>query len=345
MRNRGAYIYKLIYTTSIVLFLFSLFIRTIDFKTKIILIPFIICGFASIGKNICLMLDKKKYVNIFSKMFIISFLIFWFGFLIFWGYLCIKGKNYLTILFEIPFLIAGIYMVRKFLFGIKPKDGSNNKKSRFDFKVIVSSFLVLSVLIIGLSCLFFGIRDTYRSNKITREYVTTEGYFTDYKIYNTSKKDGTTYKPIYTYKVDEKEYTVATDYGVGYIPETNSTRKVKYNPNNHSEAVLVGTSGNNFLIYFGAFFTLGGSVFVLAALYIKGVFDKVKIDVMGTYVGFIILIVGIGIILFQNQTTSSLIKTIKSMGFWFIIPSLFIIVGVFQIIKCLFLSLNNHKKQ
>lgn len=35
MRNRGAYIYKLIYTTSIVLFLFSLFIRTIDIKTKI----------------------------------------------------------------------------------------------------------------------------------------------------------------------------------------------------------------------------------------------------------------------------------------------------------------------
>ena len=130
---------------------------------------------------------------------------------------------------------------------------------------------------------------------------------------------------------------------MGYIPETNSTRKVKYNPNNHSEAVLVGTNGNNFLIYFGAFFTLGGSVFVLATLYIKGVFDKVKIDVMGTYVGFIILIVGIGIILFQNQTTSSLIKTIKSMGFWFIIPSLFIIVGVFQIIKCLFLILNYHK--
>lgn len=235
-------------------------------------------------------------------------------------------------------------MVRKFLFGIKPKDGSNNKKSSFDFKVIVSSFLVLSVLIIGVVCLFFGIRNTYRSNKITREYVTAEGYFTDYKIYNTSKKDGTTYKLIYTYKVDEKEYTVATDYGVGYIPERDSTRKIKYNPNNHSEAVLVGTNGNNFLIYFGAFFTLGGSVFVLAALYIKGVFDKVKIDVMGTYVGFIILIVGIGIIVFQNQTTSSLIKTIESMGFWFIIPSLFIIIGVFQIIKCLFLSLNNHKK-
>lgn len=301
------------------------------------LIPFILCGFSLVGKNISLILNKQKYVNVFSKLYTLSFLAFWFGFLVFWGYLCIKDKNYLTILFEIPFLIVGIYMVRKFLFGIKPKDESNNKKIRFDFKVIVSSFLVLSVLIIGVSCLFFGIRDTYKLNKITREYVVTEGYFTDYKIYNTSKKDGATYKLIYTYKVDEKEYTVATDYGVGYIPEIDSVRRVKYNPNNHSEAVLVGTSGSNFLIYFGAFFTLGGSVFVLAALYIKGVFDKVKIDVMGTYVGFVILIIGIGIILFQNGTTLSLIETIKSMGFWFTIPLLFIILGIFQIIKCLFL--------
>lgn len=204
MRNRGTYIYKLIYVIGIVLFLFSIFIRTTAIKTKIMMIPFIICGFASIGKNICLMLDKKKQANIFGKMFVISFLVFWFGFLVFWGYLCFKGKNYLTILFEIPFLIAGIYMVRKFLFGIKPKDRLNNKKSRFDFKVIVSSFLVLSVLIIGVLCLFFGIRDTYRLNKITRGYNITEGYFTDYEIYSTSKKDGTTYKLIYRYKVMKK---------------------------------------------------------------------------------------------------------------------------------------------
>ncbi len=95
---------------------------------------------------------------------------------------------------------------------------------------------------------------------------------------------------------------------------------------------------NKGLIYFGAFFVLGGTVFVLIFLQVKGIFDKIKIDVIGTYVGIIFIIIGIGIILMQSEMTSSLIETIKVMNFWILIPLIFIIVGIFVTIRSLLLS-------
>ena len=86
------------------------------------------------------------------------------------------------------------------------------------------------------------------------------------------------------------------------------------------------------------FFVLGATVFILFALSIFGYFDKLKIDVIGTYIGVVFLIIGIGIILIQNGTTMSLIKTIKNMGLWILIPLMFVIVGIYQIIKYLFVN-------
>ncbi|MCI8518841.1 MAG: hypothetical protein HFJ51_01625 [Clostridia bacterium] len=56
---------------------------------------------------------------------------------------------------------------------------------------------------------------------------------------------------------------------------------------------------------------------------------------MGIYIGSVFAIVGIGIILFQNGTTPSFTETIKSMGFWIFIPIIFIITGIFEVIKCI----------
>ena len=231
---------------------------------RIIIIPFLLCFLFLIGKNICLLIGKEKFATIFGKLFRISFLTFWFGFLIFWNIYFIKEKNYFPLVFTIPFWIAGIYIMRKFLSGVNSKKEPKQIKSRFNFQIVVSSFLVLSVLVIGIVCLFFGIRDTYNLNK------------------------------------------------------------------------------SNFLIYFGAFFTLGGSVFVLAALYIKGVFDNVKINIMGTYIGAVCIIIGIGIILFQNGTTSSFLDTIKSLGIWILIPISFVASGIYLTIKSLFFERKNN---
>lgn len=339
---KNIYIGNIIKNTIIVLSLILIFFYNSGIA-KMMIIPFITCGLFSIGKNLCLLINKKKYANIFSKLFVISFLAFWFGFLIFWSYLVIRENNYFVLLFTIPFWIAGVYIIRKFLFNVNRETIPKQKKLKFNFKIIVSCFLVVSVLLIGTFCLFFGIRDTYKLNEKTKGYLTTEGYFKDYSIY-TIDKDETTYKLIYIYKVDEKEYTITTDYGIEtkFLPEINSKREIKYDPNNPSEAILSGTNRNNFLIYFGAFFTLGGSVFVLAALYIKGVFDKLKIDIMGIYVGIVCIIIGIGIILFQNGTTSYLLGTIKSLGIWILIPVLLIVSGIWLTIKSLFLKNKNY---
>ena len=237
------------------------------------------------------------------------------------------------------------YFVRKILFRTNKKI-ETNKKAKFDFRIVISIFLVFSVLISGIICLIISIYDTYKSNKISKNYLTTKGYFKDYEIYNTSHngtKTNTTYRLIYVYEIDGKEYTIKTDYGSGFIPDLNSTRIIKYNPNNPSDAIFDGTNRNNGLIYFGSFFLLGGMTFVLIFLTAKGIFDKVKINVIGVYIGIVFVIVGIGIIAFQNGTTSSFIETIKYMGFWILIPIMFIVIGIIQTVKCLFFEKTNKK--
>lgn len=328
--NKGIFVGRIIITAIISIFLFFIIINSKSIISKIICIPFLLCGIFTIVKNVFLLKENKRYVNIFDKLFILSFLMFWFFILIYSSYLFIKNNNYFSILFTIPFWITGIYFVCKFLFNIKFKINST-----FNFKIVISCFLILCTLIIGPTFLYIGIRNTYKLNKLTKNYILTNGYFKDYEVYNTSKKSNTTYKLIYTYEVSGKKYSISTDYGVGSIPEKNSIRKVKYNSQNPNKAILLGTNHSNFLIYFGAFFTLVGTTFVLSALHIKGFFDKIKIDILGIYFGVVFLIIGIGIVLFQMGTTSSFIGTIKSFEFWILIPILFIIVGVFQIIKCI----------
>ena len=211
--------------------------------------------------------------------------------------------------------------------------------------MIIPFFLVLIVLAVGLFCLFMGIKETYIVNRNTKDYLTTTAYFKDYEIFDSTEKwednnynKHTTYRLIYTYKVDNKEYIIKTDYGSGYIPKINSERKIKYDHNNPNHAVLVDMNRNTALIYFGIFFTLGGMTFVLIFLQTKGLFDRIKTDVIGLYIGILFTIIGIGIILVQNAMTSSFIETIKVMNVWILIPLIFISVGILLTIKILFLK-------
>ena len=89
--------------------------------------------------------------------------------------------------------------------------------------------------------MFFGIRDTYNLKNKTKNYITTTGYFNNYDVFD-ADEDGITYKLTYIYKVDGKEYSITTDYGTNYIPDENSSREIKYNPNNPKEAVITGTN-------------------------------------------------------------------------------------------------------
>lgn len=203
---------------------------------------------------------------------------------------------------------------------------------------VVFYLLIAIILLVGIFCLFFGIKNTYYSNQKTKNYLTTTAYYNNYEIYDVDDSDNnTTYRLIYVYKVNDKEYTIKTDYGTSFIPDKNSEKQIKYNPNNPSEAIFLGLNKNNILIYFGAFFFLVGMMFVFIFLFISGVFDKAKIDILGLCIGLVFFIIGIGFISFQLAELSSLSAVIKSLSFFILIPILFIVVGFFEIIKSLFL--------
>jgi len=324
--------------TSIIvsIFLSYILITTTDLFTKIIVIPFLLFGISFFIKNLCLMFNKKQFAKLFSKINVIAFLVYLFGFMIIWCFTSIKNKDYLQVLFSIPFWLVGIYIIKKRFFNQKVNVNSDKNKSKFnfDFRVLISAFLVITVFLSGIVMMFFGIRDTYNLKNKTKNYITITGYFNNYDVFD-ADEDGITYKLTYIYKVDGKEYSITTDYGTNYIPDENSSREIKYNPNNPKEAVITGTNSKNGLIYFGAFFTFGALTFVIAALSVLGYFDKFKIDILGTYIGILFFIIGVGIILFQTGTTTSLIETIKSFGVLIIIPIMFLVVGIVQVVKCL----------
>lgn len=302
---------------------------------KIVLLPFLICSVANFFKNISLLFNKSKYIDLFNKVFTLSFLLFWPCSLIFWCYTSIVNKQYSSLIFSIPFWLASVFIIKKFLF----KSDNKIHKLNINLNIIIPCILVSITFISGILMLFFGIRDTYKLNNNTRGFITTNAYYKDYEIFN-SDKDKTTYKLNYVYDVDGIEYEVSTDYGLGTIPDINSIREVKYNPDNPSESILVGLNNKKGLIYAGAFFVLGSIPFILFGLMMLGLFDKVKIDVIGTYIGFAFLIIGIGIILLQNAETFVLLETIKNMKLWFLIPIMFIVVGIYQIINCLIIKKN-----
>lgn len=333
MRHKGSYVGKLIWILFMILFLLNALLKTPHFLNRIIILPFLLCSIMELVKIVFLFFNKPDVAKLFHKLYIIIFLCYWFGFLGYWCYASFQNQNYLSLLFSIPFWLVGIKIVKKFF--LKQEEKTKKKKPNDNFKVIIGSLLVGICLLSGIVMLFFGIKDTYELKKRTKNYLTTNGYFNDYEIYGSNEEE-TTYRLLYRYEVENQEYIVKTDYGTSYIPEENSIRKVKYNPEYPEESILIGTNRNNSLIYMGAFFTLGSFAFILGACSFLGYFDKFKIDVLGTYFGIVFFVVGIGILLFQTGTTGSLLETIKSFGFWTLIPFMFIVVGILQTGKCLF---------
>lgn len=333
MNKKGISIGRLIRPLLITILLICLFVKTPN--GKIVLIPFLVCSFASLGKSVATIVEKPDYSKIFDKIFIGSFSVFWFGILIYWCYVSIKRNDYVLPLFSIPFWIVGIAIVKKSFFTTKKDSKSSKRKVKFNFRIIGGSILVLIIFLMGVLLLFFGIKDTYVFNQETKHYIATNGYYLDYEV-SDSDQDGTLYKLTYRYEVDGQEYLITTDSGTNYIPPQNSIREVRYNPDNPEKAVLVGTNRNNIFIFMGVFFLLGSLTFVLGALTVLGYFDRFKIDVIGTYIGAELVIVGIGILLFQNGTTISLLETVKSFGVWILIPLMFIAVGILLLVRSLF---------
>ncbi len=91
-----------------VFFLF-IFISIQNRTAQFMLLPFFICFLASLWKEILFVMGKEEYTKIFSKIYVLSFFVFWFSFLSIFTYDSIQKQSYSLIPFSIPFWLAGIY--------------------------------------------------------------------------------------------------------------------------------------------------------------------------------------------------------------------------------------------
>ena len=102
------------------LFIFSLLIYFYFISTptsKIILLPFVFCALAFVGESLAFMSNRTDLIAICHKLYLISFLTYWFGILLFASYNFIKEKTYLMLLFTIPFWVVGFIILISFLRG------------------------------------------------------------------------------------------------------------------------------------------------------------------------------------------------------------------------------------
>jgi len=125
---------------------------------KIIFVPFLICGLSLAGKSTAQLLKKGKWITAFHKLFILGFLLFWFGFLAAAAYTCIRSKNYGMLLFTLPFWVIGFFVVKNKLLGIKGKQGKKDTASPFRFAFVVSAALVVIAIAAGIFLLVLGVQ-------------------------------------------------------------------------------------------------------------------------------------------------------------------------------------------
>ena len=92
--------------------------------------------------------------NLFHKIFTIIFFAFWFGFLIFAAYICLRDKNYGMLLYSGLFWIIGIIFARKKLFNSKPQ---KTIQGIFPFRIVIIALLVIIAMLIGMGLLIQGI--------------------------------------------------------------------------------------------------------------------------------------------------------------------------------------------
>ena len=80
---------------------------------KIIFLPFLICGIASIGKNFGLLFNKKVFALFCDRLFKVVFFLSWFVFLIIACYISVRNGNYKVIFFTLPFWLGGFFFAKR----------------------------------------------------------------------------------------------------------------------------------------------------------------------------------------------------------------------------------------
>ncbi len=329
MNKKLGLIYKLVFELIFTVLLFYTFIRNNSF-INLIFLPFIICLAGDIVKTIFLLKGDDINNSFFEKISIVGFFSFVFLFLIIWTFLSILSKDYSLIIISIPFWLISVFSVRKRLLGKEVKIFKNINFSQIFPYIFLSLFIL-----IGIIMLYFGTSSLLKKVIKTSNYVETVGYFVDYEIYN-SDEDGTTYKLIYSYTIDDNEYTISTDYGTDIIPKEGSTRNIKYNPDDPSQAIIIGGGSEIILLLIGFMFTIIPFIMLInISPKIKEKIDKLNFNLITLLIGIVFLIIGL-MALYMMTGTLSIIEIYKSFSLNYLIPYLilviFIIVGILLII-------------
>lgn len=122
-------------------------------SSKIIFVPFLICGVSLAGKSLMQLAENEKWAAVFHKLFVLGFLLFWFGFLSVAAFVCLRDKSYSILLFTLPLWVVGFFIARNKLLGKK----SCKEASPFKFTFIISSALVVIAIAAGIFLLVPGI--------------------------------------------------------------------------------------------------------------------------------------------------------------------------------------------
>lgn len=99
--------------------------KTNNLLSKILISLFLVFGISFCITNVLLVFRKNKLAEKVSKIYVIAFFIYWYGFLIYWDYASISNKDYMSVLFSLIMWFAGVYFIYKRFF---KKKSENRRK-------------------------------------------------------------------------------------------------------------------------------------------------------------------------------------------------------------------------
>ena len=192
--------------------------------------------------------------------------------------------------------------------------------------------ITIIFMILGIGLIVMGVsRDNDREERI-KGYESTEGIYVGSGVYSEShgiKNSGTTYYYVYEYIVNGKKYQIKTDYGSNSTPP--SERTIYYNPENPSEAVISGMSGDTGIILGGVFFVMVSTIMFMATLnFTKGIIARCPFRIFEIVQGIVLMLSGIGVVYFVTTGFTNF-WSLLFLGIFNIIPIAFIVGGFFLI--------------
>lgn len=133
-----------IFNTFILLYFMT---KMVNFK--FILIPFIICSISVAGQSLAEILHNERAANIFRRIYVDGFALFWFGFLSIGVYRSVQERSYGMTLYLLLFAVVGYLVMRK------PKR-ELNENAKFNMGLIIACGLVGIALLAGIWLLVLG---------------------------------------------------------------------------------------------------------------------------------------------------------------------------------------------